>query len=375
VKLLPLIPEQASTLSYQFEYLFWYISIVCAVAGFAVYGFMLYCCIKYRRGATTGSTPRILGSHRLELAWTIIPAVVFFTFFGWGVAVFSYAVHAPADAEEIFVTGKQWMWKAEYKGGQQVIIGGNPRNMTEAERNSIGRLVIPVNRPVKISLMSEDVIHDFGVPAFRSKIDVLPKRYTTAWYHPTKIGEYHIYCDQYCGTWHSLMVGKIKVVSEQDYQDFLIGTKSLQGSPNPVDNSAAQRGRNEFLRLRCNECHTAKANAQAPVLEEIYGTTKKMLVLQPDGKYVLQDVTVDEGYILESIIDPRAKVGQQWSPVMPGEYHKNTTASERNALVQFIKSLKMGQTPDRTERTMSPIGSPNTTPPKTTGSPTPEKKP
>jgi len=375
VKFLPALPEQASTLAWRFEALFWYVTLVCGIAGLLVYFFLLYCCVKYRRGATTGSTPRILGSARLELAWTIIPTIIFFTFFGWGVAVFNHYGHPPADAEEIFVTGKQWMWKAQYKEGQRLIIGGNPRNMTEAERNSIGRLVLPVNRPVKITLMSEDVIHDFGVPAFRSKVDVLPKRYTTAWYHPTRIGEYHIYCDQYCGTWHSLMVGKIAVVGEQDYAEFLAGLKSLQGTENPVDGSLSHRGRELFLKLNCIVCHTGKNDAQAPSLEEIFGTTKKnVLVLQSDGKYTSEDIKVDEGYILESILNPRAKIVQPWNPVMPGHFADNTTPEDRTALVQFIKNLKRGQTPDRTERTPTSLGAPNTTPQSPT-SPSPEKKP
>ena len=125
MKLLPFIPEQASTLAVRFEYLFWYVTIVCGVAGLLVYGFMLYCCVKYRRGATTGSTPRILGSHRLELGLDDHPAIIFFSFFGWGVAVFNHATHPPADAAEIFVIGKQWMWKAQYPNGPTVIIGGN----------------------------------------------------------------------------------------------------------------------------------------------------------------------------------------------------------------------------------------------------------
>jgi len=370
--MLPFIPEHGSSLAGRFEALFWYVSITCGIAGLLVYAFILFCCVKYRRGATTGSTPRILGSARLELAWTIIPTIIFFTFFGWGVVVFNYYAHPPADAEEVFVTGKQWMWKAQYKDGQRLIIGGNPRNMTETERNSIGRLVLPVNRPVKITLMSEDVIHDFGVPAFRSKVDVLPKRYTTAWYHPTKTGEYHIYCDQYCGTWHSLMVGKIAVVGEQEYVQFLEGLRSLQGTANPVDGSPAQRGRNLFLKLNCIVCHTSKPDAQAPVLEELYGVRKKVLVLQPDGKYVSQEIVVDDAYILESILDPRAKVVEPWNPVMPGHFAENTTPEDRTALVQFIKQLKRGQTPDRTERTPSAVGAPNTTPQTTTS---PEKKP
>src|SRR5262249_39663655 len=158
-----------------------------------------------------------------------------------------YYAHAPEDAMEVFVVGKQWMWKAQYSNGTRVIIGGNPRNMTEAERNSIGRLVLPVNRPVKITLTSEDVIHDFGVPAFRSKMAVLPGRYTQVWYHPTKTGEFHIFCDQYCGTWHSLMVGKIAVVGEHEFDEWISGANSLQGTENPVDGSLAFEGRQLFL--------------------------------------------------------------------------------------------------------------------------------
>lgn len=378
MKLLPFIPEQASTLAVRFEYLFWYITAVCGFAGLAVYAFLFYCCVKYRRGATTGSTPRILGSARLELAWTIIPTIIFFTFFGWGVAVYNHATHAPADALEVFITGKQWMWKAQYPGGQRLIIGGNPRNMTENERESIGRLVIPVGRPVKFTMMSEDVIHSFGIPAFRIKIDVLPLRYTTQWHHPTKVGEYHLTCNQYCGTWHSLMVGKVAVVSEDEFRDFLTGLNSRQGTANPVDGSPAQKGRNEYLRLGCNQCHTGKNDAQAPSLEAMAESrNKKVLTLRPDGSYAPEVINLDspealDAYILKSIIDPRAQVAQPWNPVMPGNYHERSNPEDLNNLVQFIKSLKRGQTPDRTERWPTPLGAPNTTPKQPTS---PEKKP
>ncbi|MCI0699999.1 MAG: cytochrome c oxidase subunit II, partial [Planctomycetia bacterium] len=269
--LLPIIPEQASTLAEQFEYLFWYISIVTGVVGTAVYAAMLYFCVRYRRGATTGSTPRILGSTRLELTWTVVPLMVFLTFYAWGAAVFNYAAHPPEDSMEVFVIGKQWMWKAQYPNGQRVIIGGNQRNMTSAERDKLGALVLPVNRPVKLTLISEDVIHDFGVPAFRSKIDVLPGRYTSVWYHPTKEGTYDIFCDQYCGLWHSLMVGQVKVVSQTEFDDWLAGYNPLQGSDNAVDGSLAHEGRQLFLKLNCIKCHTGKSDSEAPILEGLWG--------------------------------------------------------------------------------------------------------
>src|SRR4051812_14413669 len=271
---LPLLPERAAALASDFEALFWYITITTGAVGTGIYVALLYFCVRYRRGATTGSTPRILGSVRLELTWTIVPLLVFLTYYAWGAFVYNKAAHAPEDAMEIFVIGKQWMWKAQYPNGQRVIIGGNPRNMTEAERKSIGRLVLPVNRPVKITCISEDVIHDFGVPAFRSKIDVIPGRYTQAWYHPTKTGEYHIFCDQYCGTWHSLMVGKIAVVEEKDFDEWLMGHDPLQGpgTGNAVDGSLAHEGRQLFLKLNCIVCHPATPTGKAPVLEGLWGS-------------------------------------------------------------------------------------------------------
>jgi cytochrome c oxidase subunit 2 len=353
----------ASTLALRFEYLFWYITIITGVSGLLVYAFMLYCCVKYRRGATTGSTPRILGSQRIELAWTVIPAIIFFTFFGWGVAVFNYYAHPPADAMEVFVIGKQWMWKAQYPSGQRLIIGGNPRNMTEAERESIGRLVLPVNRPVRLTMTSEDVIHSFGVPAFRSKMDVLPGRYTQAWYHPTRIGEYHIFCDQYCGTWHSLMVGKVAVVSQDEFDAWLDGLNSRQGTENPVDGSLAFEGKQLFLKLQCSNCHTGKGDAKAPPLEGLYRTR---VDLDGGGREIF-----DDAYIIESILHPRAKVVDGWKPIMPS-YEGQVSAEDLNALVQYLRGLKRDATPDRTERFPVPVGAPTERKPTTTS---PEKKP
>ncbi len=350
---LPWFPERASTAAVDFEWLFWYMMAVTGVAGLLVYAAMAVFCVQYRRGATSGSTPRILGSHRLELIWSIIPLFAFLSFFAWGAYVYNKAVNPPPDvATEIFVVGKQWMWKAQYPDGQRVIIGGNPANMTEAERASIGKLVLPVNRPVKITLTSEDVIHDFGIPAFRQKIDVLPMRYTTTWYEPTKTGEFHLFCDQYCGTWHSLMVGKVKVVTEEEYADWLEGVKPLQGSGNAVDGSPAREGEKLFLKLQCLSCHSANPQAKAPVLEGLYGT---QVPLQGG-----QTVTADGAYIRESIRNPKAKVVQGWEAVMPHYDRKQVSEDDLSNLVAYIRSLKRGDTPKRTEQFPAPVGAPTT---------------
>lgn len=347
---LPLIPERASELAVMFEWLFWYIVAVTTIAGLGVYAALGYFCVRYRRGATTGSTPRILGSHRLELIWTITPLFIFITFFVWGAIVYDHAVHPPEDAEEVFIVGKQWMWKAQYQTGHRVIIGGNPANMSENDRKNIGRLVLPINRPIKITVTSEDVIHDFGVPAFRSKIDALPGRYVSTWYHPTKLGEYDIFCDQYCGTWHSLMVGKIKVVSQDEYDEFLRGTLSAQGSNNPVDGSPAQAGEQLFLKLQCLSCHSANAAARAPVLEELY---LSKVPVRGGGT-----VIADEGYIRQSIRQPRKHVVEGWTEIMPDYDLRQINEEQMTQLVAYIRSLKKGGTPTRTDQFPAPVGAP-----------------
>jgi cytochrome c oxidase subunit 2 len=359
--LLPLIPERASTLADMFEALFWYITITVSLAGLLVYGALFWFCVKYRRGKSSPSTPRILGSERLEITWTIIPLLIFLTFFGAGVWVFNYYAHPPEDAMEIFIIGKQWMWKAQYPDGQRVIIGGNPANMTEAERNSIGRLVVPIHRPVRLTMTSEDVIHDFGLPAFRAKMDVLPGRYTTMWFEANKLGEYHIFCDQYCGTWHSLMVGKVAVVEQGEFMDWLAGHKPLQGSDNAVDGSLAWEGRQLFLKLQCIKCHSDAANSGAPSLSGIYGTR---VALDGGGAEI-----VDSAYIHESILKPRAKIVRNYKPVMPS-YEGQVTPEDLNKLVAYIRSLKDGRPPTWTERFPIPEGAPTERPePKS-----PEKK-
>jgi cytochrome c oxidase subunit 2 len=356
---LTIIPEMASDGARWFEYLFWYITITTGVVGTGVYVALFYFCVKYRRGANPGGTPRILGSMRLELAWTVFPLFVFLSYYAVGVVVYTKAMHPPEDAEEIFVVGKQWMWKAQYKNGQRVIIGGNPANMTEAEQKSIGKLVLPINRPVKLTITSEDVIHDFGLPAFRTKVDAVPGRYTQLSIHPNKLGTYHIFCDQYCGTWHSLMIGKIAVIDAKEYDAWLSGftldadaDQPHGGGKNAVDGSPAHEGRQLFLKLQCIRCHTLSNTGKAPPLERLYG---QHVTLKGGGGEI-----ADAQYIKESIRRPKAKVVDGWEAIMPAYDQTQVTDEELDKLVAFIRSLKKGTTPDRTEQFPSPNGAPTT---------------
>jgi cytochrome c oxidase subunit 2 len=360
---LPGLPERASMVADRFEPLWWYIVAWTTIGTLFVCVGLVVFCVMYRRNKMLPiATPRILGSHKLELFWTITPLLIFLTFFVWGMWVYDSAVHPPADAPEIKVIGKQWMWKIQYPGGQRVIVGGNPATMTEEEKALAaagdGVFVLPVDQPVKVTLISEDVIHDFGIPAFRQKIDVLPGRYVSTWYHPNKIGEYHLFCDQYCGNLHSRMVGKVRVVPQDEFDKFL---------REKADGSLAWEGQQLFRKLQCTGCHVPNAQSgtrehpRAPNLEGLFGRT---VPLKGGGS-----VTADEQYIRESIVNPRAKVVEGWEPIMPGNYESQVSEEDLAKVIAYIRSLKAGGQIPRNELYPAPDGAPRNTPPKSTGSP------
>src|SRR5262249_31584243 len=154
-----------------------------------------YFAVRYRRRAGGPAPPRILGSVWLETFWTGVPFLIFLGMFAWGAKVYFALTQPPEDALVVYVVGKQWMWKVQHPEGQR----------------EINELHVPVGKPIKLILTSEDVIHDFSVPAFRTKIDVLPGRYVQTWFQATKTGKYHLFCNQYCGTNHAGMIGSIVV--------------------------------------------------------------------------------------------------------------------------------------------------------------------
>jgi cytochrome c oxidase subunit 2 len=326
-----------------------------------VYLAILVFCIAYRRRTPNAlgpaPTPRILGSHKLELIWTLTPLFLFLAIFFWGAWVYNHALHPPEDAPEIYVVGKQWMWKVQYPQGQRVILGQNSLDYSKAVSNEgyfEGVMVLPVNRPVKITVTSEDVIHDFGIPAFRQKIDAVPGQYRSTWYLPTKIGTYDVFCDQYCGTNHSLMVGKVMVVSESDYQAWLDGYWVNRPGTNAVDGSLAHQGRQLFQKLNCIQCHDAK-KSKAPLLEEIYKTKR---AIRGGGV-----VEADDNYIMESIRRPRAKVREGWEPIMPAFGPDKVSEDDLIKVVAYIKSMRKGEMPVRTEDWTAPVGAITEPPP------------
>jgi cytochrome c oxidase subunit II len=267
----------------------------------------------------------------------------FLSFFALGVPLYNSQTKPPADAPEITIVGKQWMWKMQHPGGQR----------------EINELHLAVNKAVKITGTSEDVIHDVGVPAFRSKFDVIPGRYTGTWYKPTKVGTYHLFCDQYCGQGHSQMVGKVIVMEQADYEAWLEGQVRDRAGENPVDGSPAWEGRKLFLKLQCITCHNnmidadrdvANTGTRAPTLENLY---KSKVPLQGGGT-----VVADEQYIRNSIRNPMLQVHDGWKPIMPAFPRSQVSEEELMNLVAYIKSLKPGDLPRRADQFPAPVGAP-----------------
>jgi cytochrome c oxidase subunit 2 len=270
-------------------------------------GLIVFYAVKYRRRAPDEIGASFHGGMVLEIAWLVIPFLITMVIFVWGASVFFAMARPPDGALNIYVVGKQWMWKFQHLDGQR----------------EINELHVPVGRPVKMIMTSEDVIHDFFVPAFRVKADVLPGRYTTVWFEPTVPGRYHLFCAEYCGTKHSAMIGQVVVMEPSEYQTWLSG-----GAP---EGSLASTGAKLFADLACNTCHRPDAQGRGPVLEGLFGNT----VALQNG----ETVTVDEAYVRESILTPSAKITAGFQPIMP-TFQGLVIEEQLLALVEYVKSLK-----------------------------------
>jgi cytochrome c oxidase subunit 2 len=329
---LPLFPERASEHAGKVDGLFFFILAVTGGVGLLVTLLLLVFAARYRRRTAADHTPRITGLPLLEWGWTLGPLLPFAVMYGWGLAVYSDNFRPPPDAYEVFAVGRQWMWKVQHPGGQR----------------EINELHLPAGRAVKLTLIAEDVVHDFGGPAFRQKIDVLPGRYVSTWYRPTEPGRYHLFCDQYCGTGHSDMVGWVVVLRPDEHAAWL---------REHAEGSAALEGRKLFLKLQCVSCHRADAEARAPLLEGLHG---RRVALKGGGS-----VVADAAYIRESILVPAKQVVEGYEPVMP-TFQGQVTEEEVLQLIANVRSLGRGDLPRPNNGSPPPVGAP-TEPPKGEG--------
>jgi cytochrome c oxidase subunit II len=301
---LPLWPESASTNAGNVDALYIFLVLVSGIMTVLIFTVLTGFAVRFRKRRGQRAE-QIEGSNKLELTWSIIPFCIFMAFFVWGAVIYFQERTPPQDAAEVYTVAKQWMWKFEHMGGQR----------------EINELHVPIGRDVKMIMTSQDVIHSFFVPAFRIKQDVLPGRYTTLWFRPTKAGTYHLFCSQYCGTQHSGMIGWVVVMEPRDYEAWMSG-----GANQPL----AVTGQKLFSELGCVTCHRSDTQGRGPNLVGVFGKP----VLLEDGR----TVTADENYIRESILEPGAKVVRGFKPVMP-TFQGQVSDEQLNALVAYVKSL------------------------------------
>ena len=302
----PFFPQQASEQAGQVDALYFFLIAVTGFFAVLIAVLVTVFAVKFHRRHGDEVGEAIHGSLVLELLWTFIPLGITMVMFVWGAQVFFHITRPPKGAMEIFIVGKQWMWKAQHMDGAR----------------EINELHVPLGRPVKLVMGSEDVIHSFFIPDFRVKADVVPGRYNTLWFTATKTGKYHIFCTQYCGTKHSAMIGTVTVLDPSDYQAWLSG--------GAAGGTMAENGAKLFADLSCNTCHLENGQGRGPVLKGVYG--KQVLITGG------QIVTMDDAYIRESVLQPQAKVVSGFQPIMP-TFQGLVTEEQLLQLIAYIKSL------------------------------------
>ena len=296
-------------MAWQVDGLYFLLIAVSAFFTLLIFVLIFVFAIKYRRSAHPHPV-QIEGSLPLELTWTLIPLGICMIFFAWGSLIYFQEARPPKGAMEVYVVGKQWMWKFEHETGQR----------------EINQLHVPIGRDVRLIMSSQDVIHDFFVPAFRVKADVLPGRYTSTWFRPIKTGSYYLFCSQYCGTQHSAMIGEVIVMEPTAYQAWLSGGGAT--------GTMASNGQQLFQQLGCATCHRSDTQGRGPNLNGVYGKP----VLLEDGRTVM----ADENYIRESILNPTAKIVSGFKPIMPS-FQGQVSEESLMALVAYVKSLGQPQ--------------------------------
>ena len=304
----PLVPEQAASGAGEVDALFLFILVVTGLFAVGVWVAMLFFAVRYRRRSQADRPQEIHGSLLLELTWTIVPLLLMTVMFVWGAKVYFQMNRPPDDAMTVSVVGKRWMWKLQHPTGQR----------------EINELHVPLGRAVRLVITSEDAIHSFFVPAFRIKKDAVPGRYNVAWFRATKIGVYHLFCAEYCGTEHSRMTGRVIVQTPDEYRTWLAG--------GPPPESPAAAGERLFTGLNCITCHRPDSAGRGPLLFGIFGRPVRLA----SG----DTVVADESYVRESILTPSAKVVLGFQPLMP-TYQGQLSEEQLIALIAYIHSLQV----------------------------------
>jgi cytochrome c oxidase subunit 2 len=303
---LGLIAEIASKQAAQIDELWWFLCLVSLVMTVIIFVGVPFFAVKYRKKPGVKAT-QIEGSNVLEIGWSVVPFIVMLVMFWWGADLFYAAVTPPKDAMEVFVTGKQWMWKVQYPNGYR----------------EIDELHVPVGQPVKLTMASEDVIHSFSIPAFRVRHDVVPGYYDTLWFTPSKPGKYHIFCTEFCGNQHAHMIGWVTVMERNEYESWSGG--------GGTGGSLAEQGEKLFTQNGCSTCHLLDQQGRCPVLRGLYNKPVQLA----GGQTVL----ADDAYLRESILEPNAKIVAGFEPNIMPNFKGQLSEENVIQLIAYIKSL------------------------------------
>jgi len=309
-----LFPPQASTTAHQVDALYLALTLISLFFMAAVFLPILFFCIKYRRGSPADRSHPSTGSNLIELGWTTLPTVMGLALFAWGAIDYFRIERKPDNAIEVQVVGKQWMWKIQHAEGKR----------------EINELHIPVDETIALRLTSQDVIHSFFVPAFRVKQDVVPGKYTSEWFKPTRTGEYHIFCSQYCGTQHAQMIGRVVVMQAQAYERWLKSGEQTE--------SIVRAGERLFHNRGCSGCHAPNSKFHAPLLEGLYRNPVPL----SDGTMV----TADDQYLRDSILQPAKQISAGYDNIMPS-YSGHLREEEIMQLIAYLKAIGQEEPPQQ----------------------------
>lgn len=305
------LPPQSSTLAAEVDWLWDFIFVTSTIFFVLVGGAILYFIWKYRRRQQGELTSGVDHNTTVEVLWTAIPTIIILFVFLWGFQGYLKMHVVPGDAIEIKTTGQKWFWTFDYPGGA----------------NTVNELVVPVDQPVKLLMSSQDVIHSFFVPNFRMKMDVLPNRYTVTWFEATMTGEFNLLCTEFCGKGHSEMIGKVRVLSEREYNEWLESSSGMREGQ-----TLEEYGAELYKSKACFTCHSIDGSKiVGPSFLNKFGTQEALVT----GEMI----TVDENYLRESILNPQAKLVAGYDPVMP-TYQGILKPQQVDALIAYIKSLQ-----------------------------------
>ncbi len=306
-----MLPPAKSTMAGEVDALYYFVNVTSVIILAGITIAIIYFAWKYRRRTDDDVTPVITHNSKLEITWSVIPLILVLILFGWSFSTYTTLTTAPDDAYEVRVVAKSWLWEFHYDNGSV----------------SVNELHVPVNKPIKLVMSSDDVIHSFYVPDYRVKMDVLPNRYTSVWFEVLETGESIVFCTEYCGTQHSNMDAKVIVHTQEDFEEWL-----ETGDEVDEDMPPAERGEALVSRQGCAACHSADGTRLVgPSFAGLWMSERTM----EDGEVI----TADANYIRESILEPNAKITEGYDPVMPS-YQGTISDRQIDDIIEYIKTLE-----------------------------------